>query len=529
MAFTNFSSCIVIFLATLITLNYVGPYLMISLGHGSKKGTRIVSFPLVAGPQQLSVTRRAEYVYIQLNNYPSSSYYIELSIGTPPQDVQAWVATSLSSLWVTAACDPGFICDPMAGNYKPENSTSSSSLLRNNTLTLNYPGNIIIELEYYKDTYSLSTGLTVQDVEFGVAKSAGFDNGVLGLGFPDSSDPSPGFIAQLTSQRIINSKAFSLVLSNSSAANSGVIIFGGVDTKKFSGSLSVNKIITDNQNDYTINMDGVSVGTLDNDSVTNLTASPATVIISSAYAGITLPNSTIEILSGYFNARISGNYGPYYVLSCAMAANSSSFLSFNFAGVAIEIPFSALVYPIEGDLCQWALQSNVVYEGKSVLGRKFLHHAYAVFDQTLMTVSLSQYVDCGTHVQEIESWGVGNFVGECPPARSVTPAKNSSSTPSSPGLDLSSSSPSGLSSGAKAGIGVGVAVGVIAVVALAYLMLAANKRRQANIIRESQDIPPYKPETMEQPRPNEVLHEMYSEQSPSIHSPDALHSTASTH
>ncbi|KAI0965483.1 aspartic peptidase domain-containing protein [Xylaria arbuscula] len=521
MAFANFTSHLAVLLTILITLNYAGPYLTISLGRGVKKGGSIVSFSLVAGPQQLPITRRDDYVDIQLINPSVFSYFIELLIGSPPQMVKVQVDTSVSSLWVSAACDPDSACDPSFGNYTPQKSASSYDH-QENTIISYVDGNVI-EVEYYTDTYALSTGINVKDVEFGVAISTSLTNGILGLGFPESDDQSPTLIAQFASQRITNSKAFSLALSNASTTDGGLVIFGGVDTKKFSGSLSVNKITTDSHNDYTIEMDGVGVGTLGGDSIKNLTTSYTNVTISSGFGSSYLPDSIIEILSEYFNARVNDDLSGRYGLPCAMAANSSSFKSFYFASVAIEIPLSALVLPGRYDLCEWALQSNTRNEGNSVLGIQFLQYAYTVFDQTLMTVSLAQYVNCGTHVQEIQSYGVDNFVGECPPARAVTPANNSSSTPSSPGPDTSSSPPFGLSSGAKAGIGVGVVVGAIAVAALVYFILVAKRRRQANNVRESQYLPHYKPhpDMMEQPPPNEVLHEMHTEQSPSALSPVA--------
>ncbi|KAJ8127072.1 hypothetical protein O1611_g6565 [Lasiodiplodia mahajangana] len=521
MAFARVSSWIIVLFTTSIILNYAGPYFTIILGNGARKGAGIVSFPLVADSQRSLITRRDDYVDIQLyKNDFSTVWYIELSIGTPPQNVKVRVSTSVAHLWVSTTCERGSSCDPEYGNYNPRNSTTSSHSLGN--YTIEYVDDTVIELDYYTDTYALSTGTTLQDVKFGVANRTDYENGVLGLGFPTNEDPSPPIIAQLASQGKTNSKAFSLALSNSSAANGGVVIFGGVDTMKFSGSLSVRQITTDEYQDYTINVDSVGVGTFGDHSVTNLTATNITVTVGSTFGFSYLPDSTLEILSEYFNARISNILNGSYGLSCSLAANSSSFLSFNFASVAIEVPFSAFAVPFDGDLCWWGFQSNTELGGNSALGVNFLQYAYTVFDQTTMTVSLAQYVNCGEHVQEIQSEGARNFVGECPPARDVTQANNSSTgpipdPPSRPSSDLSS----GLSSGAKIGVGVGIAVGVIAAAALVYFALAVKRRRrQANAISSSQNIPSntpsYKhyPDEMEHPRPDWVLHEMNARRSP---------------
>ncbi|KAI0098607.1 aspartic peptidase domain-containing protein [Nemania sp. FL0031] len=533
MAFAYLSSCIAILLTTLITLNYAGTYFMTSLGHEAKQRTGVVSFPLTARPHQLPITRRDDYADIQLfHNATQVAYFIQLSIGTPQQDVMAKIATSESSLWVSVACDTRYIdstCDPSYGNYNPQSSTTSSHATGSSTI--NYFDGGVVSVNYYMDTYALSTGTVVQDVKFGVTNSTAYLNGLLGLGFARSDDPSPTIIAQLASMRITNSKAFSLALSNSSATNGGVVIFGGVDTKKFSGSLSVNHI-ANGARDYTINMDGMGVRALGDDSVTNFTASSATVTINSGFGSSYLPNATIESLAKYFNASVNDKLNGRYGLSCSMAADSSSFVTFSFGSVTIEIPFSAFAYQIEDDLCDWTLQSNAWNGGNSLLGVQFLQYAYTVFDQTTMTVSLAQYANCGTNVQEIQSYGAANFVGECSPARVVTPASNSSSMPSNPTPDSPSSPPSGLSSGAKAGIGVGAAVGVIAVAALAYFMLVARRRREANTVRGSQNLPPHEPypDKIEQPRPEAGLHEMYAEQGPgAYYNSSSLRPMTSTH
>lgn len=184
-----------------------------------------------------------------------------------------------------------------------------------------------INLTFYVDTITLSTGHYVGEVQFGVADYTDYDNGVLGLGFGESSGNTDyrNFIEQLASQEITNSKAFSLALGNLSAVDSGIIIFGGVDTKKFSGSLSANEIVPRDSN-YAITMESVGVGRIGDVDVMNFTDSSTTVALESTVRMTFLPNATVTALLKYFNVT---DYEDY-TLSCTSVANSTSFVSFNF-------------------------------------------------------------------------------------------------------------------------------------------------------------------------------------------------------
>ncbi|KAI0142735.1 aspartic peptidase domain-containing protein [Xylariaceae sp. FL1272] len=484
MATIRLASCVAIFLVALTTLNYTRRYMVLPSGGGMSNRPRIVSFPLSADSQRLPIIRREEFTDIRLY----------LSIGTPQQNVKVLVDTNVSPLWVSVACydDDVSTCEPSYGNYDP--SQSSTSSLIPGTANITYSDGGDVSLHYYSDTYAFSTGVDVKGVEFGVTNITGVDNGVLGLGLPQEDDHYPNLIHQLASQGRTNSKAFSLAVGSPSSESSdteGVIIFGGIDKKKFSGLLSTNDIIIQNASypDYIINMASVGVGTLDGGEVTNLTDSNTTVTIGSGAVSSYLPPSTVMALSKYFNASITDELHGRYGLPCASVANSTSFVSFNFAGVAIEVPFSALVFQYSDDSCQWGIQPNTFSGNTTILGIQFLQYAYAV-----------------SGVAELE------LVGDCMPVRNIT-------TPSSSSNGSSSSSGTGLSTGVKAGIGVGVGVGVVALAVLAYFLLGYKRRRRAKMAKESQDQAPYRPhpETSEDAQPDNAAHEMQAEQLPGAH------------
>ncbi|KAH8166369.1 hypothetical protein CIB48_g1844 [Xylaria polymorpha] len=446
------------------------------------------------------MVRRDEDLQLDLSSL-SHYYYIELSIGSPEQQVRVRADLGDYQLWVSAGCldDLESECDPQYGTYEPTYSDSSSNQL--GTEIVYYSDGNSINLTFYVDTITLSTGHYVGEVQFGVADYTDYDNGVLGLGFGESSGNTDyrNFIEQLASQEITNSKAFSLALGNLSAVDSGIIIFGGVDTKKFSGSLSANEIVPRDSN-YAITMESVGVGRIGDVDVMNFTDSSTTVALESTVRMTFLPNATVTALLKYFNVT---DYEDY-TLSCTSVANSTSFEN----------------TPPEEDKCIFGIQTTT--SGTPILGINFLRYAYVVFDQTLKTVSLAQYVNCGQNEQAMPSSGAAGFVGECAPVGYTTPATEPPSSPGTSSAALGSLG-SGLSTGAKAGIGVGATVGAIALAALAYYIIAAKSRRQKannDAAAEPQPLPQHEMHAdnmTEQPRPSYSPEQIQAEQNPYVH------------
>ncbi len=69
-------------------------------------------------------------------------------------------------------------------------------------------------------------------------------SGILGIGHgANVTIPYKNMIDQLADQGATNTKAFSLALGSKSEQE-GVIIFGGLDTSKFSGTLQTQPIIS---------------------------------------------------------------------------------------------------------------------------------------------------------------------------------------------------------------------------------------------------------------------------------------------
>ncbi|KAI1424751.1 aspartic peptidase domain-containing protein [Xylaria sp. FL1777] len=404
----------------------------------------LVSLPLrgrVTSTQiRRSIDRRDEDLYSPLSgNITSAIYYIQLYFGNPPnQAIEVAIATDYNDFWINPNCSAVKQQEQRAecearGLYDPGKSSTAIDTQVNGSIT--YADGSWANFTYYTDQVTLLSGQGPSDVSFGVAtNSSNNPSGILGLGLGAASKNGGerNFIDQLANQQFTNSKAFSLALGNGAADGQGVIIFGGVDTRKFAGKLISNDIIPPQGDDY---------------------------------------------------ARLARYYDDMDIAlaPCAQRANNSQ-LQFTFGSATINVTFSELLHSNYNESMCYV---GILPKDKSLsgtLGLNFLRSAYVVFDQSLNKISMQQYVNCGKNEQVIPGSGVDNFVGECNTTSSGDATPSETATPSA---DTPTATPSpdggtsGLSTGGKAGVGVGVAVGVLSIIALLYFFLVRSRRGAA--------------------------------------------------
>ncbi|KAK3823850.1 MAG: family A1 protease [Linnemannia elongata] len=164
-------------------------------------------------------------------------YIASVGIGSPPTEYKLIVDTGSSNTWIGA--NTAYVPTSSSQQTPDSFSVSSSSDHASGT--------------EYIDTVSLGDGLVVQGQSIGVASSSdGFKSGVdgvLGLGpvdltlgtlSPDTSATVPTVLDNLFNQGTIPAHSYGVSFepTTSSSEVNGEITFGGVDSSKFTGSIT---------------------------------------------------------------------------------------------------------------------------------------------------------------------------------------------------------------------------------------------------------------------------------------------------
>ncbi|KAH8897164.1 acid protease, partial [Thozetella sp. PMI_491] len=377
-----------------------------------------LSFPIHHKQQTKSLGRRN--VDATLFNISVVSYLIELDIGTPAQTLRVAVDTGSDELWVNPDCSSSTLVRSQVqecqenGSYKP--GSSSTATVFSNSSEIQY-GSGFVEFDYVVDTIAVGdSSVNLSNVQFGVATSTeDLSTGILGLSWGNGVNLDyDNFVDILAEQGVTESKAFSVALGSDDLDNGGVLIFGGLDTSKFTGSLVGIKMLgrqgRERINRYWVQLN--SVGFSSSSGSTTYTNSSTPVILDTGSSLSYLPTQIVSSIARDMGATFS-RQSDLYLLRCS-AVDASTNITFAFDGITINIPASefVLVADSTGSICALgALGSDDL--GIPILGDSFMRSAYVVFDQTQNTISMAQYVNCGESAQAIPPSGVAGVSGQC--------------------------------------------------------------------------------------------------------------------
>lgn len=238
---------------------------------------------------------------------------------------------------------------------------------------------------------------------FGVATDSQFASiGILGAG-PNLSgwtSSYPLVIDNLAKQGFINSRAFSLDIRGLDS-DRGSVIYGGIDTKKFSGPLVKRPIIPaasspDGYTRYWIYMDGMTITTEDGSNVEVFNKpNGQPVLLDSGYTVSTLPGSIFnKILAAFPSAHIEASSGDYLV-PCDIIDTPGS-VNFKFGDAVVSVDYKDFIWQ-QPDLgiCKLGVSQD---DSFPVLGDTFLRAAYVVFDWDNQNIHIAKNEDCGTHL-----------------------------------------------------------------------------------------------------------------------------------
>ncbi|EXJ91285.1 hypothetical protein A1O1_04395 [Capronia coronata CBS 617.96] len=361
-------------------------------------------------------------------------YLVNITVGTPAQRLAVTLDTGSSDLWVPAAsaplCRKGG-CD--AGTFDPS-ASSTYNVIDEGGFNITYaaPGDSDAG-DWATDTITVGGSDPIRDQQIGVALSLFDSHGVMGVGFDtnEANNPSPdgvypSVMDNLQSAGIINRKAYSLYL-NDLQANKGSIIFGGIDTTKYTGDLVALPLQAGPEgyvSEFYVTLTSVSF-TDHTGQTTQLSPEgyAQSVLLDSGTSQTLLTDDVFSALANGFGAVDIGQGS--YVVPCKFAGINGT-ISYSFGGdggVTIDVPVSQVVGNLEFPPENFADKSGGCdfgfgppIGGFSILGDTFLRSAYVVYDISNGVAALAQAAENRTSTSSIAVIPTGTTI----PGASVT-------------------------------------------------------------------------------------------------------------
>ncbi|KAK6457235.1 aspartic peptidase domain-containing protein [Scheffersomyces xylosifermentans] len=309
-------------------------------------------------------------------------YATNLLIGSNKQAVTTLLDTGSSDLWVVskgASCQDSTCYS--SGVYDKSTSTTVKDL--GTPFHIKYMDQTSSSGTWVKDDVSFVGGPSVRQLQFADVDSTTDRFGVFGIGYDwhESTDSLYENLPDLLkNQGVISTKGYSIYLSQKSAA-SGTIIFGGIDKAKIQGSLV--KLPVQSLTDLSVELNSVTIG--GNTIITN-----SAPVLDSGTTLTYLSQDVVDNVATTLNATPNPSVG--YIIDCDQP--SDQYVSYNFDGVTIKVPYSELTTPLHlqnGEVftggCGLAIRST---RDTQILGDNFLRSAYVAYNLDENTISLAQ-------------------------------------------------------------------------------------------------------------------------------------------
>lgn len=321
-------------------------------------------------------------------------------IGTPPQPVTLLIDTGSTDIVVnvytskfcqTATCY-------LNGLFDPTSSTTKAPV--NHRFDIAYEDGSRASGEFITDIFRIGQQ-RVDNVQIGLALESNRDSGILGIGYAlneanvmhdgkQMQDTYPTLFERLLSSKLIKIMASSIWWDN---PNSGSLLFGGVDTAKFSGNLIAVPIVKENGRYQHLKVElsdvrlpGISRSDDPSDIIKRV---PITVFFDTGAVATYFPSwLAYEFWDAVDAGSVDSDGFPF--VKCDIMKSKLEFdLIFGFT--KISIPLSTLIYQKEGD-CKVLVMENLdtSMRDQGILGANILSALYVIFDITNHEISLAR-------------------------------------------------------------------------------------------------------------------------------------------
>ncbi|KAJ0123276.1 acid protease [Diaporthe amygdali] len=396
------------------------------------------------------LSKRASFAESLVNNITGGGYYASVSVGTPGQDIDMVLDTGSSDAFIIAS-DADLCVSPRLQLQDQTSCGQTFDPSQSSTYEVLIPGGFQIQYldgstasgDYIADHFEIGDTV-IEALQMGLANETASGTGVLGIGFTANEAAEvayPNLVDEMVEQGLIPTKAYSLYL-NDYQSSTGNILFGGVDTEKFIGSLTVIPILpdaqTENYTSFSVNMTAVSFA-FPNGTTYNATLQDngLNAVLDS---GTTLSYFPDDLAAPFFKALGAYTYSSLgstglTMVECSLL-DSGLNLTFRFNdSVSITVPADELVIDAFGDYrgaipasiplespCLFGIQNsgdslpseNARQIDFALLGDTFLRSAYVVYDLDNRQIALAQanLNSTDTNVQELtETSDLASFQG----------------------------------------------------------------------------------------------------------------------
>lgn len=301
-------------------------------------------------------------------------YSADITLGTPAQKFTVLIDTGSSDLWVYASNDTKDCANnacQATGQY--DASASSTYEFISDDFSIQYVSGSAAG-DWVTDTITIG-GASVPDFQFASAVDAPGGVGVFGIGLAAGEAakvPYDNFPVMLQKSGTISRNIYSLYLDSIDAAT-GSVLFGAVDSSKYSGSLETLQLTSANA--FQVSYADISVG---GQSV----SSGGKAILDSGTSFSYIPEAAFAGLQEKLKLGALEPNTQLYTIDC----NASDFsVDFKFGATTISVPSSQVIMPLKNfglnsSECVFGIVSTKYSSGYVLLGDTFLRSAYVVYD-----------------------------------------------------------------------------------------------------------------------------------------------------
>ncbi|CAM1501766.1 Fc.00g037500.m01.CDS01 [Cosmosporella sp. VM-42] len=401
---------------------------LLSFAAAVSAGTVSVPFSKVKLSSALSITKRSSLTLEAFNNITGGGYYAEFQVGTPGQKLGFLLDTGSSDTWVNSKDSD--LCSSTSlqtqngfcmTTFDPDASKTFDEVDRNG-FDITYLDGRNIQGDYFNDTVTID-GKAILNQQLGLATQSVRPTGIMGLGFKSNVAARveyPTVLDNMVSQGFVDTPAFSLYL-NDLNAESGNILFGGIDTAKFNGKLATLPLQSDFQStstnitSFSVILGGFEVNGPSSSDNVKLDQINANAILDSGSTICLLPDNQVQDVWDKFDVKNIQNVQVPFI-DCAYKGEKGAGYTFDFifSGKTISIPMDEMVIDafaeiqdeIAADLqlsqlfkgwdgaCMFGIGSAKDYGVSSskfaLLGDTFLRSAYVVYDLANEQLGIAQ-------------------------------------------------------------------------------------------------------------------------------------------